>query len=407
MMSLSYLIAAAKQESSQYKPSKCCILTRSGGCRKEASKYKFQNLISKFELYNVEPPALKDGYDAETSRVCREHHKLSPRKYQEDERPTGNSKNTSEYLVKDDGIELDENESTTGDSSVDSISGVDSSESGDEWEEESAEDSNNHNNVQQRAIVVVPEQPIQARSARRGKQLSPREQKEKDPSTPPQVQERHCIYLKVDDDEKCRAVAQKLGLARGPNGYNRSALLAKVPQVVSENIKLKDQIVCLQDRVHNLEQQVSRSLPGTPPPPLITASEAQYYEDMNAKLSTLKETRSSANQHSWVNLLVNNLTEDEILKVVAMYGGNLKRRLCEVLSGEEPEDSVCEVPNNPIFFDNPTTNYNNNNSLPTSRTTTRKLTITLPQPHQQPQQHYITAEEDGIKQTNRKRKKLC
>lgn len=64
---------------------KCCILTRSGGCRKEASKYKFQSLISKFELYNVEPPVLKEGYDIETSRVCREHHRVSPRKYQEEE----------------------------------------------------------------------------------------------------------------------------------------------------------------------------------------------------------------------------------------------------------------------------------------------------------------------------------
>lgn len=46
------------------------------------------------------------------------------------------------------------------------------------------------------------------------------------------------------------------------------------------------------------------------------ASDAQYYDEMNAKLSTLKQTHPQSS--SWVDLLVKNLTEDEILKIVAV-----------------------------------------------------------------------------------------
>jgi hypothetical protein len=327
-MAFSCLIAAARTEEDLSTP-KCCVMTRAGGCTKEASKYKFHNLISKFELYNLDPPVLKEGQDGETARICRDHHRLPPKKYQDEERPTG--------VVYESAVAQLEREDRQANHKRKCPEADNTSESEEEWDSTSDENKEVQDEEPEQELRVTT-----TRTTRNGKQSR---EKTKEPNSPPATQERHCIYLKVEDDEKCRAVAQKLGLARGPNGYNRSALLAKVPVLAAENNRLREQVLNLQLKVDSLEQDISASERSVPCATQNNTLALAPYDEISSKLSNLKKEE----EPSWVELLMKNLTEEEIIQIVHTYnGGRLREKILRengLFECDEQLEQDSEVPN--------------------------------------------------------------
>jgi len=318
-----------------------------GGCRKDASKYKFQNLISKFELYNVDPPVLKEGYDCDTARICREHNRLPPKKYQEDERPEVGYETTIDFGIKEeDSYKKNELKSPHSDLEEDAEHEEESSGS-DEWKI----NAENENAEQEVSMRVVRASSRCTRSS--GRVTASNRQK-----TSPPAQERHCIYLKVEDDERCREVAQNMGLARGPNGYNRSALLAKVPVIAAENSKLREQVANMQDKIITMGHSIITTTAGynspnatVPSPPTVTCIDEVAlvaYDEIHDRLSTLKKTEEPS---SWVQLLMKNLTEEEIMEIVNTYGGGrLRKRIREYSEIKENDSQVPDNSSNNMCF---------------------------------------------------------
>jgi len=290
-------------------------MTRMGGCKREASKYKFQNLISKFELYNIEPPVLKEGCDGETARICREHNSLPPRKYQEQERPDVVYESVVDFLEREEELANLESE----------LKGSSDSSDSEEWENNNNNSDDDNNEVMEKEEEKETNKKTSENTTTTATAAATTKGKES--HSPLQAQERHCIYLKVEDDQRCRTIAQKMGLARGPNGYNRSALLAKIPHIAAENIKLREQLSDMQVKVKTMEQLMS--LPGSQFTSGVTSLPTNddmacaAYDEINDKLSSLKKSE----EPSWVHLLMKNLTEGEILQIVNTYdGGKLLKK---------------------------------------------------------------------------------
>jgi len=122
-----------------------------------------------------------------------------------------------------------------------------------------------------------------------------------------QLQERHCIYLKKVDDEKCKRVAKSLGLARGNDGYNRSALLAKVPQLVDDNKNLKEKVMDLGSKLNEVlfPKTSTNVLP---------------------QLPNLVPVRVKEEPSAWVLFLAESLSEQEMDELLDLYkDGKLRK----------------------------------------------------------------------------------
>jgi len=350
-MDFSCLVAVANNEASTLSPTprydRCCILTRNGGCKRDSSKYKFQNLISKFELYNIEPPVLKQGYDVESARICKEHNRLHPKTYKENERPDVLYDRAADYLERED--EIGTETKVVMSRRKRRFDDIESSSGNEEWDGES-DCNNNQKAARQRQSPDHKQERKSAENSRQGTGENETGAKEKEPKM--QVQERHCIYLKAEDDEKCRSIAQKMGLARGPNGYNRSALLAKMPRIVAENTKIKEQLTHAQEKLRRFEQFVPQSLPlqevihsdeGEGEPELSSSEANAKYGEVQASLSAIKKS----SENLWVHLVAKNTTEDEILQILDLFdGGKIKRKIFDEYSegGSAPKRRASAIP---------------------------------------------------------------